>query len=223
MSSPRRHVRSGDAERDRGSDVHREPASGTGSPLLGGAVAVQRLRFPAVGDPRSPRRDADRPGSGKAPAGFEPAGFVRRHRADSPLRRRRGDVPGSRFRVAAQLAADASAGRGERREVLPLPPAEPVRRLKAIWGAGTSVALQDSVGYRHSVVAAYPLLRDKGLELGRSGVHFHDMTQVFAEESRRSTSTTAATTTPRDTSSSLTPWAVRLRTTCAPRSLPPNP
>lgn len=46
------------------------------------------------------------------------------------------------------------------------------------------VALQDSVGYRHSVVAAYPLLRDKGLELGRSGVHFHDMTQVFAEESQ---------------------------------------
>jgi hypothetical protein len=40
-------------------------------------------------------------------------------------------------------------------------------------------------GFRHGVEVGYPLARNAGLTLAASGVHFHDMTQVFAGERRQ--------------------------------------
>jgi hypothetical protein len=45
-------------------------------------------------------------------------------------------------------------------------------------------ALADTFGFRHSVEAGYPLLQAAGRELAGHGVRFHDMTQVFAGDSR---------------------------------------
>lgn len=51
-------------------------------------------------------------------------------------------------------------------------------------GAEERAVAMSNAGFRHAVEVGYPLAREAGHELGASGVHFHDMTQVFAGENR---------------------------------------
>jgi hypothetical protein len=63
-----------------------------------------------------------------------------------------------------------------------LQPNQYVAGSKPFTDAERRVALTDPFGFMHSVEVGYPLLQRAGMELARGGVHFHDMTGVFAKE-----------------------------------------